>query len=166
MGEAVIPEFESYMQQFMDETSFEPKTFITYPETGSHGMNILAKGVTDIKAKDSNGGMIFHSMKAELPEGTSLKVILKGGAWYYRSLPAPENWTVDEYDHVARTQVFTVTQSGIPNDLRIAFEPGEITVEYYENGADEPTYIKQLVAEGEVITPPDSTSLKSQAFFR
>lgn len=166
MEDAVIPEFESYVQQFMDETRFEPKTFITYPETGSHGTNILAKGVTDIKAKDSNGVMIFHSMKAELPEGTSLKVILKGGVWYYRSLPAPENWTVNEYDDMARTQVFTVTESGNPNDLRIAFEPGEITIEYYENGADEPTDVKQLVAEGEVITPPDSTHFKSQAFFR
>lgn len=136
MGNANIPDFESYVQQFIDETSYEPKTFITYPESGSHGINILAEDVTVIKAFNGHSTENnFYSMKAEMPEGTSLKVVLKEGLWYYRNLPAPENWTVGGYDNVIRSQVFTVSQSGTPNDLAIGFEAGEITVEYYENGA-------------------------------
>jgi hypothetical protein len=166
MENANIPDFESYVQQFIDETSYEPKTFITYPESGSHGINILAEDVSVIKA--FNGYCTennFYSMKAELPEGTRLKVVLKEGLWYYRSLPAPENWTVSTYDEVNRMQEFTVKQSGTPNDLAIGFEAGEITVEYYENGATVPSRVKQLTAEGEIITPPDSTNLKSQSFY-
>jgi hypothetical protein len=66
---------------------------------------------------------------------------------------------------VIRSQVFTVSQSGIPNDMTIAFEAGVITVEYYENLAAEPTRVKQLTVAGEVIIPPDSTHIKSQSFF-
>lgn len=158
MGNVNIPDFENYVQQFVDKTAYVPKTFITYPDTGSHGINILAEDVKVIKAYNGHDTINnFYSMKAELPEGTSLKVVLKKGLWYYRVIPAPENWIVSNYDGVNRSQVFTVTQSNIPNDLRIAVEAGEITVEYYENGASVPTRVKQLTAVTEIITPPDST---------
>jgi hypothetical protein len=158
MGNVNIPDFENYVQQFVDKTAFVPKTFIAYPDTGSHGLNILAEDVKVIKAYNGHDTINnFYSMKAELPEGTSLKVVLKKGLWYYRVIPAPENWIVSNYDGVNRSQVFTVTQSNIPNDLRIAVEAGEITVEYYENGASVPTRVKQLTAVTEIITPPDST---------
>ena len=158
MGNVVIPDFESHVQQFMDKTAYEPKTFITYPETGKHGINILAEGVTSISAHNGHGSENnFYSMKAELPEGTSLKIVLKGGLWYYGALPAPENWTVGDYDEESKSQEFTVKQSGIPNDLSIAFEAGEITIEYYENGATVPARVKQITAEAVIVTPPDST---------
>ncbi len=157
MGSAAIPEFESYVLKFMEETAYEPKTFITYPETGIHGINILAEDVTVIKAYDGHSTENnFYSMKAELPEGTSLKVVLKDGRWHYGSIPAPENWTAGTYDDVTRSQVFTVTQSGIPNDLAIAVIEGEITMEIYENGAVTPTSVKQLTAVAEQI-PGDSS---------
>lgn len=165
MGNVDISDFESYVQQFMDETAYEPKTFITYPETGKHGLNILAEEVTSVKANDTIGNPVFYSMKAELPEGTSLKIMLKGGMWGYVGLPAPENWTVSEYDQTTLSQVFTVTRSGISNDLKINIEAGEITVEYYENGATVPTRVKQLAAEAEIITPPDSANVKSKSFY-
>lgn len=158
MGNVIIPDFENYVQQFVDKTAFVPKTYITYPDTGSHGLNILAEDVKVIKAYNGHDTINnFYSMKAELPEGTSLKVVLKKGLWYYRVIPAPENWIVSNYDGANRSQVFTVTQSNIANDLRIAVEAGEITVEYYENGASVPTRVKQLKAVTEIITPPDST---------
>jgi hypothetical protein len=165
MGNVSIPDFETYVKQFMDETAYKPKTFITYPETGKHGLNILAEEVTSVKANDSIGNPVFYSMKAELPEGTSLKIILKGGMWAYVGLPVPENWTVSEYDQTTLSQVFTVTQSGIPNDLKINIEAGKITVEYYENGATVPSCVKQLISEGVIVTPPDSTNVKSQSFY-
>jgi hypothetical protein len=165
MGNVEIPEFETYVQQFMDETAYEPKTFITYPETGKHGINILAEEVTSVKANDSIGRPVFYSMKAELPEGTSLKIMLKGGMWAYVGLPVPENWTVSEYDQTTLSQTFTVTQSGVPNDLKINIEAGETTIEYYENGATMPSHVKQIISEAVIVTPPDSTNIKSQSYF-
>ncbi len=143
MGNAAIPEFESYVLKFIEETTYEPKTFIAYPEKGKYDINILADGVNVIDER------IFYSLKADLPLGTSLKVVLRNGMWYYGSLPGPENWNVEIYDFATKSQVFTVTQSGVPNDLAIRFEGGEITVEYYENGATTPTRVKQLVVEVE-----------------
>ena len=166
MGDKDTPDFESYVQQFMDKTTYEPKTFITYPNTGRKGINILAEGVTIIKAYNGNSiETNFHSMKAELPEGTSLKVILKGGMWYYTSLPAPENWTVGDYNETNKSQSFTVTQSGLPNELSIAVLTGEITIEYYENRATTPTCIKQLKAVNGIVPPPDTTNTKSLSYF-
>lgn len=165
MGNVSIPDFEAYMKQFMDETAYEPKTFITYPETGKHGLNILAEEVISVKANDSIGKPVFYSMKAELPEGTSLKIMLKGGMWGYVGLPAPENWSVSEYDQTTLSQAFTVTRSGIQNDLKINIEAGETTIEYYENGAMVPTRVKQLISEGVIVTPPDSANVKSKSFY-
>jgi hypothetical protein len=163
MGNVSIPDFETYVKQFMDETAYEPKTFITYPASGKRGKNILSEEVNEVYTIHPNGNL--YSMKAEMPEGTNLRIVLKGGTWYATSIPDPENWKVKSYDEANRLQEFTVTQSGIPNDMTIAFEAGEITVEYYENLATEPTRVKQIIAEGEVITPPDSTNLKSQSFY-
>ena len=138
-----IPNFEDIVQQFIEKATYKPNTFITYPLSGKFGINILAEEITTIKA--SNGIVNnFYSMKAELPEGTSLKIIIKGGMWYHVAIPAPENWTVDRYDDIARKQSFSVTQSGVPNDLSIMADPGEITIEYYENGAEIPTRVKKV----------------------
>ncbi len=158
MGSEEIPPFESYVQQFIAETTYEPQTFITYPETSGTRINILAPDVTTIKSKGSDRSYITYSLKAEMPEGTRLKVILKGGEWY-GSIMSPENWSADPYNSTTLSQVFTVTQSGVPNNLYLSFSPGDITVEYYENGAEEPTRIKELVVEPLVITPPDSTHI-------
>jgi hypothetical protein len=165
MGNVSIPDFETCVKHFMDETAYEPKIFITYPETGKHGINILAEEVTSVKANDSIGYPVFYSMKAELPEGTSLKIMLKGGMWGYVGLPAPENWSVSEYDQTTLSQVFTVTRSGIQNDLKINIEAGETTIEYYENGTTVPTRVKQLISEGVIVTPPDSANVKSKSFY-
>ncbi|GAB1454137.1 hypothetical protein MASR2M47_41930 [Draconibacterium sp.] len=160
MGNVVIPDFESHVQLFMEKTAYEPKTFIKYPETGQKGINILAEGITVIIAYNGNSTQNnFYSMKAELPEGTSLKVILKGGMWHYVSLPNPINWTIGGYNEASHSQVFTVTQSNIANDLSIAVEAGEITVEYYENDATVPTRVKQLIAEEVILPPNDSTKI-------
>ena len=156
LGNVTLPDFESLVQQFLDNTDYEPKTFITYPSTGRKGLNILAEDVLEINNKE------FYSMKAEVPAGHSLKIIIKKNkraeithplcpecysiwAWTYEAIPnGPDNWRPEIYDEDAQTQEFNVVQAGSPSDLNILMYPGEVIIEFYEDGAKTPTRVKEL----------------------
>jgi len=47
----------------------------TYPATGKYGPNILAEGF--VEAKKTEFGRFEYSVRADLPEGASLKVVIK-----------------------------------------------------------------------------------------
>jgi hypothetical protein len=145
-----IPDFESYIESFLNSNLYPQTSFITYPASGSHGSNILSEAVTTIK------GGAHYSMKADVPDGHSLKIILKNSAswasWSIQMSPdGPVNWEISSYDENNRRQTFTVIESGKPNDLKFITEyvpNGEyITVEYYENGATSPTKTRTLYFE-------------------
>jgi len=140
MVDIVIPDFEKYVQEFITKTTYTPAKVISYPTNGSYGPNILSDSVTTIKAGSSN----HYSMKANLPAGTSLKIVIKGGLWFYVALPVPTNWTANIYNETTKMQEFTVTESNKANDINMFFQQGNITIEYYENGATTPTRTKQL----------------------
>lgn len=130
-----IPNFEKYIQTFVDSTTYQISNNIDYPEFSNYGENILYGEKTSF----SNG----LSLAANLPKGTSLKIIIKGGLWYYQSLPhGPVNWTITEYDFSLQQQSFTATESGKSCDLIIQFDSGTHTIEYYENNSITPTKIK------------------------
>jgi len=144
--DVTIPDFESYIQSFINSGLYPRTSLITYPATGSHGVNILSEDVTSVKKSD------IYSMKAEVPEGMSLKIAVKDGIWSYVAIPFPLNWFVSEYNSANKSQEFTVVESGKPNDLN--FRPGSgalsengqyyFTVEYYENGSATPTKVKKV----------------------
>ncbi len=141
--DADIPDFEFYVNLFLDSAGFEITNFITYPEFSDYGENILYDDKVDFTSN------VFYSLSAEIPTGNSLKIIIKGGLWWYNVLPnGPVNWNVSEYNFSSKTQIFTSAESGKSCDLKISFDlpqEGEfILVEYYENDADEPTKTKQL----------------------
>ncbi len=122
-----IPDFEKYVQMFIDNTSFEPNNSIEYPEFSNYGENVLYGEKTSFSS-----GL---SLAANLPKGTSLKIVIKGGSWYYQSLPnGPVNWTID-----LQQQTLIATESGKSCDLIIQFESGTYTIEYYENNSLTPT---------------------------
>lgn len=152
--EATIPDFEKFIQQFIDNTEFVFTNQIKYPEFSNYGENILfVEKDTFIAGKD-------YSMAADLPVGTSLKVVLKGGIWYYNAMPnGPVNWTITTYDFSARQQTFTAKEAGKECDLVIMFSPpeaqGDLTLEYYENGAVTPTRIKHLTIIDDNNQPND-----------
>ncbi len=137
-----IPDFEKYVTKFLDESTFTPAKTITYPELGSFGINVLSDTVTTLIPSQ------HYSMKAELPQGTSLKIIIKGkkNIWYYVAIPSPQNWTVSSYNDEINGQIYTVNQSNVSNDL--CFSVGDIaeslTIEYYENNASTPTKTKKI----------------------
>ena len=127
---------------------------------GASGDNILSDHVTEMTT--TRGPDLNYSMKADVPEGFSLKIVLKGGDYgsWIHSAP-PINWTMGSLDTDPdtgiQTQKFTVTESGKPNDWAVgAYDPfGEygqslitdksyIMIEYYENGSTTPTKTKTM----------------------
>jgi hypothetical protein len=142
---AVIPDFEHYIDNFVDNTTFPvTKSVIGYPEQGAFGQNILTLDDTVFNGRD-------FSLAAELPEGTSLKLILSllegdtlGAIWmYYPS--SSINWAVTIFDWATRSQEFTSIESGKNCDLNMLFEEsynGKYLLEYYEMGYPNPTRTK------------------------
>ncbi|MFW6372034.1 MAG: hypothetical protein ACOC10_12595 [Bacteroidota bacterium] len=155
-----IPEFEKYITQFIENTSFEPTSQVDFPESGEYGSNILHPDFLTIVPE------VRYSMAANTSAGTDFKVVLKGGIWWMETFPAePENWSFSLYDFEGKEQEFTVKEPGVPADLKIFFEyrdneqwndsvyqPGLYTgdtifVEYYENNFDEPSFTKKMIFE-------------------
>lgn len=136
-----IPDFETKVQEFVSKTTFTPVTKITYPVSGNKGLNILNDAVQTVyQAKN-------YAMKADMPNGTNLRIVLKGskGIWAYSD--ATQNWTIKPYDQITQSQEFVVDKSTESNDVYIVFNENfgkTITIEYYENNSNVPTLVKQL----------------------
>jgi hypothetical protein len=110
---------------------------IEYPSTSDIGENILNDVVTSIEAYAK------YSLATILPNGTRLTIKMSGGTWYYR-VDNNLNWNVSSFDFNNNSQSFTSDQDVNSCDLQIEFEPGTITIEYFENGANSATKTKQL----------------------
>jgi hypothetical protein len=145
-NDVTIPDFESYIEAFINSELYPQTISVTYPATGSFGVNILSDDVISLTVGKT------YSMKAEVPEGLNLKIILKGNIiWGYSLWPAPVNWDISIFDEANMSQIFTVAESGKPSDVTFIVLPSQtiteqsyIIVEYYENGATAPTKIKTL----------------------
>jgi hypothetical protein len=109
------------------------------------GRNVLCLG------KDT-----FHvgqelSLAADLPEGTSLRIVLSGGLWWYRVMPnGPENWDISIYDYVGQLQEFKATSPGERSDVNINFDvprgsSSKFKIDYYENTSESPTRTREIV---------------------
>ena len=158
-NEIIVPEFEKYIQMFLDSELYPRTIAISYPETGLYGVNILPYDVESIRVwvdpfeVPSNE---ILSLRADVPEGMSLKIVLKGGLWHYYTQPNPViNWNCGMYDYNNKSQEFTVTKSGTLSDLALILNDGTkdengdyfITIEYYENDSEVPTKVKKLIVE-------------------
>lgn len=143
---AVIPDFEKHVQYFLANSQYTPVKIISYPVAGEFGLNLL----NDTVSKIPPGAQ--YSMKANLPQGTDLKIVLKGDEnylWGISIFPSPLNWLVSTYNTTTMSQEFNVIESNKPNDLNISFSGREdlsstIVVEYYENNAATPTRTKTI----------------------
>lgn len=131
------------IEHFIHNCGFEQTAFITYPESGKYGLNILADDFIKVKKN------VQYSMKALLPAGnSSLKIILKNNlaTWGGCNIITIENWFCGTFDNETRGNTFSVSDNEKPNDLGVVFF-SDCTVEYYENGASEPTKTKVLKME-------------------
>jgi hypothetical protein len=138
-----LPSFEKYVKLFIDSAKYKRVKVIDYPATSNYGTNILNDLVSIVTVPQGEN----YSMAANLPIGTSLKVVLKGGLWFYRFMPdGPINWTISLYDN--EEQSFTATESGKNCDLNIEFSnPDTLNIEFYENNSITPTKIKKLIVQ-------------------
>lgn len=158
--EVNIPDFESLVQSFVKSELYPITSLITYPPVGLNGeSNILSDNITSVKQSTLDVPN-YYCMTAEIPKGLSLKIVLKGGNWYY-VIPTL-NWQVG--DPVNDQQEFTVietkteVESEILNEIRLFIEQSSlldennqpyILIEYYEGITTVPTKTKKLYIETE-----------------
>ena len=138
-----IPDFEKYVNQFIENTNFEFTGIIEYPETGKHGANILDKTKTEYTAGT-------YSMKAILPNGTKLMVKISGQNWYYPAFQNNTAWESSDWNDTDNSRIFTATKTG-DIDFEILFESFQYStwsnitnIFVYENNDLEPTWSKKI----------------------
>lgn len=68
-------ELNHYVQSFIRNSGFEQTSFITYPEYGRFGRNILYEGF--VEGRRFQYGSPLHSISANVPSGSSLKIIIR-----------------------------------------------------------------------------------------
>lgn len=138
--QANIPDFEKYITHFIENTGFEFTAFIEYPETGANGPNILDKERTSYTHGD-------YSMKAVLPEGTSLRVKIQGRNWGFPAFQEDTGWIPGDWNDTESSRTFTSSKTGIL-DMKILLgftgpsEGDQVTVFVYENEDIEPSWSK------------------------
>lgn len=144
--DVVIPDFEKYVNLFIEETEFEFTGGIKYPETGKHGLNILDPEKTDY----STG---TYSMIAIIPEGMTLRVKIKGEYhWYYPAFQSETGWDRSSWNSDNSRDFYSLRSGEI--DFKMMLESfdstasitytNQIDVLMYENGATEPTWTKVI----------------------
>ncbi|WP_421810932.1 hypothetical protein [Flagellimonas sp.] len=137
--DANIPNFEKYINEFIENTSFEiTETLIDYPTntivapSNSNAINILDLGKTVYSSQDD------MSLTAKLKkDGASVKIkitALQGGFPNIFTYPNELNdWITDGYDNETFSQTFTTKASG--ENCNIWFQiitPGDYLIEYFE----------------------------------
>ncbi len=135
-----IPDFEKYIKQFTDSTTYGYTNIISYPEFSNYGENVLFGDKTTF-----SGNL---SMAANLPKGSSLKILIKGpfAVWAFRISPeGPLNWSVGLYNDTNQEQTITA-ESGKNCDLHFIMnsDTTAFTMEFYENGATVPSRVKRF----------------------
>lgn len=99
-----------------------------YPASGNFGTNILTNSVND---DTLNLTHLVYSMRAERPQGTTLKIKLKsvvGGSWWYSS---NSGWSISPFN--AGEQDFESTSQISDVDIDLTSVSGTFQIWYYEN---------------------------------
>lgn len=120
---------------------------ISYPNEGDYGENII--GLDSLITVEGDGwgeSNNYYSIKANLPEGTSLKLKFinksSGNAVWAFNRSTCLNWSVDTYEN--NEQIFSAYGQSIC-DMNIHFyDTGYAEIEIYENGALTPTRVKKV----------------------
>ena len=163
-----VPDFEKYVQRFIDSTSFAFTNHIKYPVQGTHGPNLLSDSLV-------NFAWGKFSLHAKIPISSSVRVYISGPNWEYAYRSA-EGWTVSGYDQYRGSREFTASENtqvdldirltrydpwgGEPRDAPYNPQPdstGHIPgpsfatdttrILVYENGSDTASWEKKFVLE-------------------
>ena len=138
-----VPDFEKYINQFISGTSFVFTNFIVYPESGEFGLNILSRTRTDYIQGD-------FSLKAVLPEGTTMKVKISGRNWSFPAFQENTGWKYSDWDATDNSRIFTTTRTGeIDFEMQLlAYHDSawanQTKIFVYENEATQATWQKVI----------------------
>ena len=163
-----VPDFEKYVQRFIDSTSFAFTNHIKYPVQGTHGPNLLSDSLV-------NFAWGKFSLHAKIPISSSVRVYISGPNWEYAYRSA-EGWTVSGYDQYRGSREFTASENtqvdldirltrydpwgGEPRDAPYnpqpdstgyipgpSFATDTTRILVYENGSDTASWEKKFVLE-------------------
>ncbi len=156
LGEtATIPDFEKYINQFIEYTDFKYELTFIYPETGTYGQNILSLEDNSILNSRKD-----YSVSAVVPENSSLKIVIKKkiGDVYHVSTSAIGGEFSNDFQN--SSVIFNATRTGEPVEFRLYFvSSGNFQIEIYENNAPSPTITKSFVFNQQnVFSYPESGS--------
>lgn len=145
--EVIIPEFEKYVQIFIDSTSYEYTNYILYPDSGKTGPNILSLNQEIYKGVAYPSVSYINSMVAIAPNINDIIVKLcfnNLGTWAID--PTNSGW---ENTEVIPGEpfifIFKKDFSRDTLDLKIRLvNSGSAKIEIFENGSIEPTRTKNI----------------------
>jgi hypothetical protein len=142
---ANIPNFEVYIDRFIQNSDFIFTAYFAYPETGKFGTNLLFPEKTSY----ANGD---YSMKSVIPKGANLRVKIQGNNWMFPGNQENTGWSVGDWNMEEGSRTFTSTRTG-DLDFRMMLntfnEPTPIYIKIfvYENDDQEPTWEKTIILE-------------------
>ncbi len=146
--DAEIPDFEYYINQFIENTDFVPTNQLVYPASGSYGLNFLIPDKTSV-AKNSEGSFAVY-----VPEGRSLKIdaIHEGTLWI--AMNSGVNMVFSKYainQQGYGHNIFETTSSGLC-EIEVSFsctqEHNTVQLNYFEDDETLPSYSKIIQISG------------------
>jgi hypothetical protein len=134
-----IPNFEYYIQQFINNTAFPAtNSVISYPATGAYGDNILNKNQLIY-----NG--FPQSMKANLKRCSQLKIRIYSINGLWVSSGGHVNWNFTVYNTSTQEAFYSTINPELPNDASIGLQAGgTYLIEYFESNASIVTFSKTI----------------------
>lgn len=153
---SAINNFNDYVDQFIENTNVNYSSPFTFPETTSNGSNVLNPSVFNFQP------MVGYAFAVDMPGEGDVEIVIKktggDGYWYYEPTHA-FGWKVAGFNN--NSQTFTSRENNTTIDLPMEFsENGEATIEYYYNGAVEPSMVKnitwELPSNNEFVFPNNS----------
>lgn len=166
---AEVPDFETHLLHFIENTNFEFSNQIEYSAVGKYGPNLLDSTLVELSRGE-------YSMQALIPVSSSVRIEFSGPNWLLSS-KGDHNWTISDYDIAHASRTFTATGqqesdlhiylqgsnpwAGAPRDEDYhhpepdssGYEPFRIyptdttRIILYENGSVTPTWTKSFVLE-------------------
>lgn len=145
----VVPPFEKYIDQFLNNTSFGSTSGITYPETGKFGPNILSPTITTSTTSPKKD----YSLRAILEEGTKLKVRITATNILSQGDQQNTGWTYDLRHNTHNTYYieYTANRTGdvdyflyLTHTLPEWPQSGKVVIEAFENDDVSPTWTKEI----------------------
>jgi len=145
--EVVIPEFEKYIQIFIDSTSYEYTNYISYPDSGKTGPNILSLVQEIYKGITYPNENYINSMVAIAPNINDIAVKIyfnNQGTWAID--PINSGWENTEVNPGEPfIFIFEKDFSRDTLDLKIRlYDSSSAKIEIFENGSIEPTRTKNI----------------------